>query len=502
VTVRPLALDYTSLDFDSLRERLTQLARSAFPFWTDYEVASFGTTLLEMMAFIGDVLAFRVDQNARESRLVTATQRANVIALARMLGYRLRGAAAATVPVEFSLSRVPPADVVVPTGTVMRTMDAPEPVRFQLREPVTIRAGQDPPRAMGIAEQSQSHVQLIDAVGSPYLEVALERSPYLDVSLAVTDGANTWTEVESLLASGPADRHFVVVVDSLDRATVRWGDGRNGLPPSGTLTLRYKTGGGARGNVEPGAIRVIESSILDARGQPVQLAVTNPNRANDGVERETIEHAKVVAPLTLRTPARSVAREDFEIHALAVPGVGRALMLTSNEDPTISENSGDLVIVPQGGGVPSQALLDAVTNKVTVDYPHTLTFEVRAMPPPYRAVNVMARLRLRPGAAPADVGRRIRDRLAAFFAPTLPNNTPNPDVNFGFYLRAEGELEGHLAWSDVANLVLDTTGVRKLDHGAVDLTLNGAAADVVLAVRQFPILGTVTLLHAETGAPF
>jgi hypothetical protein len=502
VSTRSLLLDHTSLDFDSIRERLVQLARSVFPSWTDYDVASFATTLLEMFAFVGDVIVYRADQNARESRLVTATQRGNVIALARMLGYRLHGAAAATVPVEFSLARIPVADVTVPAGAVMRTEDVPDPVMFQLRDAVTIRAGQDPAKVVGVAEQSQSHQQFVDAVGTPYLEVALERAPYLDASLSVTDGANDWTEVESLLASGPADRHFTVAVDSLDRATVRWGDGRNGLPPSGTLTLAYKTGGGVRGNVEPGAIRVVETNILDARGQPVLVAVANPAKANDGVDRETIEHAKIVAPQTLRAPARCVAREDFEIRALAVPGVGRALMLTSNEDGTIAENSGDLVIVPRGGGVPSQALLDAVLHQVRVSFPHTLTFDVRAMPPAYRAVSVEARLRLRPGAAPADVGRRIRDRLATFFAPSLPNGTPNPDIDFGFYLTEEDEADGRLAWSDVANLILDTPGVRKLADGAVDLRLNGQAADVGLAVREFPALGQVTLIQADTGVPF
>ena len=51
---------------------------------------------------------------------------------------------------------------------------------------------------------------------------------------------------------------------------------------------------------------------------------------------------------------------------------------------------------------------------------------------------------------PADVGRRIRDRLAAFFAPSLPNGTPNPDVDFGFYLTAEDEVDGRLAPVEVA----------------------------------------------------
>jgi len=494
-------LRYTEKDFDSLRGRLVQLARSAFPEWNE-EIASLGMTFLELFAFVGDVLLHYQDNQARESRLVTATQRQNVIALAKMLGYRLHGAAAATVPVELTLARIPQADVSVPAGTVLRTDDARNPLRFQVLEAVLIRAGQDPPVTMGVAEQSESHEQRLDAVGTPLLEVGLERSPYLDSSLRVRDTGGDWIEVDSLLGSTPADRHFTVSTDSLDHATVRFGDGRNGLPPSGALVMTYKTGGGVRGNVEPGAIRVVEGTVFDAHGQPVQVSVSNPVKASGGVDRESIAHAKRMAPLSLRAPARSVAREDFEIHALKVPGIARALMLTSNEDATLSENAGDVLVVPQGGGPPSQALLDAVLHQVTVVYPSTLTFQVRVVPPLYKPIDIEARLLLGPTAAPADVGRRIRERLATFFAPSLSNGTPNPSVDFGFALREDGADDGRLAWSDIANLVLDTPGVRKLAQGAVDLLLNGAPADVTLGIRAFPVLGQLSLTRADTGASF
>ena len=118
-------------------------------------------------AFVGDVVTFYLDAQARESRLVTATQRKNVIALARMLGYRLHGARAATAEVVFNLARVPTADVVIPVGTVVRTQEVTEPVRFQLLADVLIPAGADPPMAVGVVENSQTHSQLFDARGLP-----------------------------------------------------------------------------------------------------------------------------------------------------------------------------------------------------------------------------------------------------------------------------------------------------------------------------------------------
>src|ERR1700694_5225033 len=101
------AADYTDKDFDSLRLRLENLVRSVFPEWTDFNVANFGNILLELYAFVGDVLAFYQDSEAGESRIATATQRKNLIALTKLLGFRPSGARAATVDAVFTLAAVP-----------------------------------------------------------------------------------------------------------------------------------------------------------------------------------------------------------------------------------------------------------------------------------------------------------------------------------------------------------------------------------------------------------
>ena len=108
MSLLPTTVDYTDKDFDALRARLIALVRSVFPDWTDFEVAGFGNVLIELYAFVGDVLTFYQDNLARESRLVTATQRKNVMALAQMLGYRLQGARAATAEVELTLTSCSP----------------------------------------------------------------------------------------------------------------------------------------------------------------------------------------------------------------------------------------------------------------------------------------------------------------------------------------------------------------------------------------------------------
>ena len=501
MAVLPNSVDYTDKDFDALRARLIALVRSVFPDWSDFSVASFGNLLIEMYAFVGDVITFYLDNQARESRLGTATQRKNVIALARMLGYRLHGAQAATAEVRIALARPPAADVVIPAGTVVRTQEVTEPVRFQLLADVSIPAGADPPQATGDVENSETRTQLYDARGLADLDVVLDHTPYLDGSATVSAANGDYAEVDSLLGSEPNDRHFMVLVDQNDRATVRFGNGTSGAPPTGTVKVTYKIGGGAGGNVDAGRLVVVEGAFTDVHGHPVQLTVANPDPATGGSDRQSVASAKLLAPESLRTLTRTVTREDFEVNARRVPGVARALMLTSNEDASIDENAGILFVIPEGGGLPTPALKNAVLAQVTEVYPHTLTFQVAVQSPVYRNIDVEARIYLRQGHSPAAVRDRVRANLQAMFQVTGPEGTPNPLVDFGFNIKdADGNPVGEIAWSDVFDVVRDTVGVRKVGDRSGDLKLNGLPADVKLGIKEFPLLGTITLIDGDTGA--
>lgn len=499
----PESVDYTDKDFDALRARLVALIKSVFPDWTDFDVASFGNVLVELYAFVGDVLTFYQDNLARESRLVTATQRKSVMALAKMLGYRLQGAQAATASVVLQLARVPTASVTIPAGTVVRTQEVTEPVRFQLVDPIVIPAAADPPRAVAVVENSKTYTQLFDARGLADLELHLDYVPYLDGSARVSSPQGVFTEVDSFLDSRPNDRHFVVAVDQNDRATVRFGNGVSGAAPSGTVSVTYKTGGGSAGNVDTGRIVVIEGAFKDAHGAAVQVSASNPAPASGGADRQTIASAKLLAPESLRALTRTVAREDFEINARRLAGVARALMLTSNEDPTIAENAGILYVIPRGttgAPVPTPALKNQVLRQVTEVYPCTLTFQVSVQDPVYRVIDLAARLFLRQGYSANDVRDRVRANLAAYFRISDADGTPNPLVDFGFNIKdAEGNPVGEIAWSDLFNVIRDTPGVRKMGDARLDLTLNGLPADVRLNVREFPVLGTVTLRDGDTG---
>jgi len=86
----------------------------------------------------------------------------------------------------------------------------------------------------------------------------------------------------------------------------------------------------------------------------------------------------------------------------------------------------------------------------------------------------------------------IRDALTDHFAISDDDGAPNTAVGFGL------DMDGQeVAWSDVFNVIRDLASVRKIN--ASGLLLNGTAEDEALLVREFPILGDVTVINAATG---
>ncbi len=494
----PTSLDYTDLDFDSLRVRLFALVRSVFPEWTDEQVSNFGNILVELFAHIGDVLGFYLDKHAAESRIVTATQRRSLIALCKLIGFRVEGAGAATADEVFAIALPVAGDVIIPAGTTLRTAEVAEPVQFQLLSEVTILAGAT--SAVGVVENSENAVEVFTATGLADQEVVLGSTPYLDESAVVTAANGVYTQVLDFLSSTSADRHFIVVVDQNDKARIRFGNGTLGAIPIGTITAAYKTGGGEDGNVAANAIKVIDGSWTDTLGNNVTLTATNPVKAAGGSSRMSNALVKARAPASVRAPVNSIAREDFVINAKRLGGVARALMLTSNEDPSVQENTGKLHVIPVGGGAPSGALKDLVKNQVTVVYPSPLTFVVDVVDPVYKTVNVECTVHLRAGFSGPTVKAAITAALALWFAISNEDGSENANVDFGAnYIEADGDVAPALPWSDIFNVIRDSAGVRKVSALSNGLLLNGERADLVLDPKEFPILGTVVIIDGDLG---
>jgi hypothetical protein len=82
-------INYVGKDFGQLRQNLIDFTKSYFPnVYSDFNEASPGMVFVEMAAYVGDVLSFYQDTQLKESLLMHATERKNLVALAQAMGYK------------------------------------------------------------------------------------------------------------------------------------------------------------------------------------------------------------------------------------------------------------------------------------------------------------------------------------------------------------------------------------------------------------------------------
>lgn len=98
-------IKYYSRDFDKLKQDLIEYAKLVYPdTYSDFSEASVGMMLIEMVAYVGDVLSYHLDKRYNEMFLETAQQRSSLIRLSNNLGYKVQGKRASACLVDLEIT--------------------------------------------------------------------------------------------------------------------------------------------------------------------------------------------------------------------------------------------------------------------------------------------------------------------------------------------------------------------------------------------------------------
>ena len=85
-------IKYTSRDFESIRQDLIDYAKRYYAdTFRDFSDASFGSLMIDTVAYIGDILSFYLDYQVNESFLNSAIEYNNVVSLGEQMGYKFKG---------------------------------------------------------------------------------------------------------------------------------------------------------------------------------------------------------------------------------------------------------------------------------------------------------------------------------------------------------------------------------------------------------------------------
>jgi len=375
----PIQMDYTARDFDSIRAELLKISERLAPAWTDKQPGDIGVTILEAVAYLGDILSYNLDRTANESYLATAQTRESVVDLLRLIGYELQPPSPATVTM---VVRTDIDNVVLPAGFTVRTQetDLVPSLSYELLNDVQLgNAGlystsSDTLKVLrNFNEQTTINNNLVFVAGDTIVEdmgdsdgsadqiFVLRQSPIAlnaDGTSSITVRVNNvvWEGKTSFIGSEPTSTHFVYRVLADQTAVVKFGDGVTGAIPTinATLEATYRINGGAETN-NAGVGSITSHDSVNGVTQ-----VFNVVQPSGGSDEEDVDTAKKQGPLSLRALDRCVTLGDFEAMALKVPGGGlRAAKAKRGSSPV----EVDLYVATQGDNpVPSGRWYSDIQN--------------------------------------------------------------------------------------------------------------------------------------------
>lgn len=414
--------DLDDRSFDDLVAEMRALIPRYAPSWTDHNASDPGITLVELFAWLGEALIYRINRIPQASE----------VRFLELLGVRFQPAQAASVVLRASAANLA-APLSIPAGSVVigRPAGGGASLRFETLTELALTPAA--PAATVQARQttlvsgerlgySTGGENLSFTLGRPHLAAvpapALPAQPaFQPLTLRVLIDNRAWTYRPHLLDSGPADEHFSAAPHL---NLIYFGSGVLGKrPPAGALIqASYRSTQGAAANDGP------ERSYRFERdpGAPLQIEALAP--PGGGADPTSLESARRSATSLLRKRHRAVTAADFEQVVLEEPGLGLARAKCLPEW-NVEQPEGDptghvsVIIVPAAAGssrpAPGGGLIERVWQ--LLDGRRLITSRHHVSGPIYVDVHVRAEVvHERAASAPA-VREAIIAHLAAFFHP-------------------------------------------------------------------------------------
>jgi predicted phage baseplate assembly protein len=459
--------------------------------------------LLELFAYVGDTLMYYQDRVANEAFLATAVERRSVIDLLSLIGYTLGTPAPAALKLTLRASNTAATPVVIEVGARFSTVAAPGKPAIDF----VYLPGTDPtataPLAVardGTGGELAIEIPVVQATrvlrealgittGDRNEAFPLKQRPvvlprdadaqdWIRVEIDAGGGFETWHKRKTLLYSTANDPHYTVSIDDQDRAQIVLGDGTYGrLVPAGSqLRASYMVGGGAAGNVGPNTITVLTSGVN------VSAKLSHALAASGGQDRETIEHARELAPQVFRSFQRAVTADDYAALARNVPGVARAIAVPQ------SWSWVDLYVVPDGGYDLSDALRATLLRYFETR--RLVTVVVTPRSPVFVRVDLTINVEVEPTFYRDDVAQRARDALDALFA--VDNLDFGRNVYVSKVFEAVEAIDG-VAFAEVTGF----QGTRSSPPGSLVVPSPASPGVLQLGPREFPRSGTITVVATK-----
>ena len=441
-------IDFAATDFTTIREALVNYIKATYPLdYQNFSESDLGMMLIEIVSYMGAVMSLKADMLANENFLATSRNRNNVKKLLELIGVRMKGPIGSAANTTLTLNTVS-TDTTITIDQANRTITSisPEdggPLNFTIYK--LVNGSLDNPRADGsinltISESDSNTsavwsnlvilegslaVQTGTFLGTESIKkIPLTASPVIEGSVEIFINAEdlslsgSWEQVDSLYFSSGLQNIFEVQYNDNYEATVVFGDGRIGniAPAGAAYTVFYRVGGGTRGNMNSNILNTTISLTNSNTG-----IIQNTSMATGGRDAETVEHAKLYAPLTFKRQDRLVTVEDYSVFAntyVSITG-SSAKARAATREAYSSANIIDLYILQVASNLQLQQatiafkkeLLDAIEPK------KMLTDEIVIVDGLVRTLDLIVSIRIDKKLLPKEeeIKGKVRQKIQTYF---------------------------------------------------------------------------------------
>lgn len=355
-------VDFTSSDFDSLKQDMQSYAQSAFAGagWTDFNTLQPAVMLVDIVAYLGDLLTYQLNSHIREAFAASVMRRQNLVSLGKPFGYEPAGAISSTVVERFTLDAAGAYPFTLTKNhSVGNNADGDAAVIFQPVADVVVASYPVSGYVdVTCVEGERFELELVGVSNNaPGQRWQFPQQNIVKDSIAITVGGVTWTAVTNWTNTLSSSQNYKIVQTDDGNTYVLFGNGVYGAIPASGAEIRatFRVGGGRRGNLS-------KDTITKKLTTPIQvLSVNNPDKASGGDDAPTMQIAREGIPNTISTISRAVNETDHAKLAKTVAGVAKA---RSAPGIPAGSNRVRVWIAPSGGGAPTPVLKNSVSTSL------------------------------------------------------------------------------------------------------------------------------------------
>lgn len=308
---------YDKMDYYSILEYLKSQAKYfSDGTWTDFSDADIGTVILKLMAMNADTTNYQIEKGISELYIDTVVERANALALCKLIGYEPRHYQSAIV----DLTIENPNNSLVELPSFTQFTNKNKDVSYYNLDKYTLKSSiNEIDIYEGKYKKIIKSLNDIDTYGT----IVLDDYEIGTNTFRISQGGIYFEHVDNALY-GDSNACYSIHINSDNKLYIQFPTYYLNFITNSNIEIEYLISSGVEGRVGSSVL----SGVVNVNN--IQLTYYNANASEGGFNPETVNEIKNEAPRYAGTMNTLVTLDDFRILAKDFDGISDVVALDYN----------------------------------------------------------------------------------------------------------------------------------------------------------------------------